>query len=80
MSRLKEIAKFASGWEAFHAVAHTYFWSTGVTLTFLGVTITPTVSLAGAVLNAALSLLFGLYAWGRPVAVPGGPVARAPAA
>jgi hypothetical protein len=81
MSRLREIAKFASGWEAFHAVAHIYFWSADMTLAFLGITITPTVSLAGAVLNAAIALLLGLYAWGYSAAMPGGgPTARAPAA
>jgi hypothetical protein len=67
--RLKEVAKFFCGFEAFHAVAHTYFWSTGMTLTFVGITATPTVSLVGAVLNAAIALLLGAYAWGRPAAV-----------
>lgn len=66
MNRWKEIAKFACGWEAFHSVAHTHFWSAGVTLTFMGMTLTPTVSLVGAVLNAAIALLLGVYAWRHP--------------
>ena len=63
MSRLREVAKFACGWEAFHAVAHTYFWSSGITPTFLGITTTPAISLVGAVLHAVIALLLGVYAW-----------------
>lgn len=63
MSRLREIAKFACGWEAFHAVAAAYFGFMGITPTFLGITITPTVSLVGAVLHAVIALLLGVYAW-----------------
>lgn len=69
MSRLREVAKFACGWEAFHAVAHMYFWSSGITLTFLGITMTPTVSLVGAALSAVIALLLGAYAWGRAATV-----------
>lgn len=46
MNRWKEVAKFACGWEAFHAVA-AYFGSSGITPTFLGITIAPAVSTRG---------------------------------
>lgn len=64
MSRLKEVAKFACGWEAFHAVAHTYFWYSDMTLTFLGITATPTTSLVAAILAVVIALFLGVYAWG----------------
>lgn len=65
MSPLKEIAKFASGAEAFHAFIHVYFWLTGTTLTVFGIASTPTWHVVGAIANAAFSLLLGIYAW-RP--------------
>ena len=64
MSRLKEIAKFACGWEAFHALAHAYFWYSDITLTLFGISATPTMSLGGAVLASVLAILLGIYAWG----------------
>lgn len=64
MRRLKEMAKFACGWEAFHAVFHAYFWVSGFSLTLFGFTATPTVSLFAAALAAVNSALLGLYAWG----------------
>lgn len=65
MSGLKEVAKFACGWEAFHAVLHAYFWCSGLTVTLLGFTATPTVSLVAAPTAALVSVLLGLFAWGR---------------
>lgn len=65
MQRLKEIAKFASGAEAFHAFVHTYLWLSGTTLTVLGITATPTLNIIGAIVNAAIALLLGVYAWGN---------------
>ncbi len=64
MQGLKEIAKFASGAEAFHAFLHAYLWLSGTTLTVFGITATASWNLMGAAVNAALSLLLGLYAWG----------------
>jgi len=66
MNRLREVAKFACGVEAFHAFTHAYFWYTGTTLTVFGITETPPVHAAGAVVNAAVAIAIGLYAW-RPV-------------
>ena len=65
MDRLKEIAKFASGAEAFHAFLHGYYWLSGTTVHVLGgLKETPTVHIWGAVLNAVVSFLLGFYAWG----------------
>ena len=64
MSRMKEIAKFVCGVEAFHAFVHGYFWFSDTTLMVLGITQTPTINFVGAVVNAAISLILGIYAWG----------------
>lgn len=69
MNRLKEIAKFACGAEAFDAFVHTYFWFSGTTLTVFGITQTSTVNIAGAIVNAVISILLGIYAW-RPSNIP----------
>ncbi len=60
---MKEIAKFACGAEAFHAFVHAYFWLSGTTLTVFGITQTPTVNATGALINAAISIVLGIYAW-----------------
>lgn len=65
MSRLKEIAKFACGAEAFHAFIHTYFWLSGTTLHVFGITETPTVHMWGAIVNAVIAVALGVYAWRR---------------
>ncbi|HVZ18576.1 MAG TPA: hypothetical protein VG897_15760 [Terriglobales bacterium] len=64
MNRQKELAKFFSGVEAFHAVLHGYLWLSGTTLIVLGITATPMVSLMGAIVNAIISVGLGVYAWG----------------
>jgi hypothetical protein len=64
MSRLKEIAKFACGAEAFHAFAHAYFWFSNTTLIVFGITQTPTLNLISAIVNAVISFILGVYAWG----------------
>lgn len=64
-NRKKEIAKFACGAEAFHAWVHAYFWLSGTTLTVFGIHYTAPWMLAGLVLNAAISIALGVYAW-RP--------------
>lgn len=64
MSRTREIAKFACGAEAFHALAHAALGLPGTTLTAFGVTVIPTWHIAGVAVNAVVSLLLGVYAWG----------------
>ena len=64
-STLKEIAKFASGAEAWHAFVHAYLWFSGTTLHVFGITETPTIHMWGAIVNSAISLLLGWFAWGK---------------
>lgn len=59
----KEIAKFFSGFEAFHTLFHAYLWVSGTTLTVFGITATPTWNIAGVILNGGIALALGLYAW-----------------
>ncbi|MCE9561336.1 MAG: hypothetical protein K8U57_04720 [Planctomycetes bacterium] len=64
MNRWKEIAKFLCGAEAFHAFVHAAFWYSGTTLTVFGIiTETPTTHMWGAIANAAIALILGVYAW-----------------
>ena len=65
MSRLKEIAKFACGAEAFHAFVHAVLWLSGTTLTVFGITATPAWNSVGLIVNWIIALALGLYAW-RP--------------
>lgn len=65
MSRLKEVAKFASGAEAFHAFVHASFWYSGTTVKLFGMTETPTLHMWAAVVNAAIAVGLGVYAWRR---------------
>lgn len=76
MNRWREIAKFLSGLEAFHAIAHGYLWLSGTVVTFAGLTFTPSWNLIGVVVNGALSLGLGLYAWRRSATRETRPVAR----
>ncbi len=76
MNRLKEVAKFACGAEAFHAFMHAFLWSAGINLTAFGITQNPTLHFLGVAVNAVIALLLGLYAWGHPAAVPSGVAAR----
>lgn len=61
----KEIAKFFSGFEAFHTVFHAYLWFSGTTFTAFGVTATPTWNMTGIILNGGIALVLGLYGWGK---------------
>lgn len=59
----KEIAKFFCGFEAFHTVFHAYLWLSGTTFTALGITATPAHNILAVILNGAIALVLGLYAW-----------------
>ncbi len=63
--RLREVAKFACGAEAFHAFYHAVLWLSGTNFTVLGVTQTSTWNFIGVLGNAVISFALGLYAW-RP--------------
>ena len=64
MIHWKEIAKFACGAEAFHAFVHAAFWLSGTTLIVFGITVTSTTNAVGALVNAVIALVLGIYAWG----------------
>lgn len=65
MSRLKEVAKFACGAEAFHAFGHAALGLTDTTVSAFGMTWGPMWHIAGVIANAVISLLLGIYAWRR---------------
>lgn len=74
MNRAKEVAKFASGAEAFHALMHTVFALAGTTITVFGITWNQTWMLTGVILNTVIAVALGIYAWGHHGAVTtGGP-------
>ena len=59
----REVAKFASGFEAFHSIAHCYLYAASINLSILGFTQTPTWNLVSTVLHGAIAVLLGRYAW-----------------
>jgi hypothetical protein len=61
----KEIAKFACGAEAFHALVHAVLWLSGTTLIVFGWKETPSVHLWGALVNATIAVALGVFAWRR---------------
>lgn len=75
MSRVREIAKFACGFEAFHALAHGVLWLSGTTMSVLGFTISPTWHAVSAAVNAVIAALLYTYGW-RPPTSGRGPQVR----
>lgn len=70
-TRKTDVAKFFCGFETFHALGHGYFWLSGHPDTFLGITAVPAWNMVGTLLNAAIAIFLGLYAWGgKPTAPP----------
>ncbi len=67
MDRKREVAKFFCGFETFHTVFHGYLWLSGTTFTAFGITATPAWNAAGVIINGAIAVVLGLYAW-RPAA------------
>ncbi|MGQ3051928.1 MAG: hypothetical protein ACT6S0_09100 [Roseateles sp.] len=61
MQRMKELAKFASGFEAFHALANAYFWTTNASFPLFGVVTTLAMHLTNALVNAAIAVALGVY-------------------
>lgn len=60
MARLREVAKFACGVEAFHAFIHAVFWLSDNTLTVFGITVTPSWNLVAMIANFLISLALGI--------------------
>ncbi len=59
----KEIAKFACGFETFHALLHTTLFLTGERLAVFGIQTTPGLNVAGAGVSAVIALGLGIYGW-----------------
>lgn len=69
----KELAKFFSGFEAFHTLFHAYLWLSGTAFTAFGITATPTWSIISVIVNGAIAIVLGLYGWSRgPRQIAGG--------
>ena len=66
LSGVKEIAKFASGAEAFHAFVHGYLLFSDSQMTVFGMTAGPTWNVLGLMFNSTIALALGIYAW-RPL-------------
>jgi hypothetical protein len=66
MNRKKEIAKFFSGFQSFHALFHGALWVTGSAFSFFGIAHTQTWNLAGGILNGLIALALGFYGWRSP--------------
>lgn len=64
MDKRKEIAKFACGAEAAHAVFHAVLLLSGTPLTVLGITVSPAWNVVGILVNGLVSAILGVYAWG----------------
>lgn len=71
-----DVAKFFCGFETMHALSAGYFWLSGLSVTFLGFTVTPMMEMVGAFVHTAIAIVLALYAWGGKPAV--GRSTRAP--
>ena len=69
-NRKKEVAKFLCGMEAFHAFMHGCFWYSGTTLEVFGIKENPNRHRIGAIGNAVVAVLLGVYAWQTPCPEP----------
>lgn len=64
-TRTREIAKFACGFETFHALCDAYIGLSGTPFKMLGIELTPALSFGGAIGNGAIAIWLGVYAWRR---------------
>lgn len=62
-STAKEIAKFACGFEAFHALFHVYVLFAKIPFRLMGIELTPQLSLLGILINGAAAISLGIFAW-----------------
>lgn len=63
MSLKKEIAKFFCGFEAFHALFHSYLFLSGTTITIFGLTVTSNWNIFSLIFNGILAVILGFYGW-----------------
>ena len=64
MTRLREVAKFASGAVAFHGLVHAYLWLSGTNLTVMGITQSSTWNMTAALVSVVVAFALGRYGWG----------------
>jgi len=68
MVNWKEVAKFASGAAAFHAIGHLALalgLAGGLPMPWFGFTLTQTINTASIISSAIISILLAYYAWFR---------------
>lgn len=63
-SRKREIAKFLSGAEAFHALAHVALLVSGTTIAIFGISFSASWNVVSFTLNTLVALALASYAWG----------------
>ena len=65
MVNWKEVAKFASGAAAFHAIGHLALGLSGLLPLnwFFGLTLTPELNTVSIITSAIVSILLAYYAW-----------------
>ena len=63
MNRLREFAKFASGFEAFHAVLHGSLWLSESEVKLFGLTPGREMNMVGLLVGALVSLGLAIFAW-----------------
>lgn len=64
-----DVAKYFCGFESYHAIASAGFWLSGMSVTLLGVTWTPTWGIAGLVIHGIIAVALAVYAWGGKPAI-----------
>lgn len=65
MNCWREVARFASVFEAFNAYFHAYLWASDTSLPAFGITMTPPWSGASATVHAVFAILPSAYGWRR---------------
>ena len=60
---MKELAKFFSGWEAFHAVFHFYLFFSATHFEMFGLHLEPTTNLVGGMVGVVAAIALAAYGW-----------------
>lgn len=63
MTRPRELAKFFSGFETFHALMHAYLWASGTEPTVFGIHLISSWNGLGGLVHGVVALVLGLWAW-----------------
>lgn len=62
----REVAKFASGFEAFHALMHASLWLSGTSLNVLGISFPSQWSGVAALIGMVVSITLACFGWKQP--------------